>query len=308
MIAPIATGQTSIASSDEIQLEQLEDRIVVWTIPDDSKTRKKFTEYRFSGFAKPILYPVLATGDVAITRHHPMDQSHKDEANDHPHHKSIWFAHGDVNGIDFWSEKASIKNRSTAIVDSRRIVSVNDWMAGKKKICSDETTMEFVSSGNTRRIDFGVKLTADDSDVVFGDTKEGTFAIRTHPALRITGKDKKPAGRAFNSKGIEGKSIWGKKAKWVCYVGDIDGQRYSVAVFDHPGNLRHPTTWHAREYGLVAANPFGLHHFTSARKGTGQFRLLPGESFSLKYGVLIFKGELTTNTVESEFQMFSADE
>ena len=107
------------------------------------------------------------------------------------------------------------------------------------------------------------------------------------------------------ARGVEGKEIWGKPARWVHYHGAIEGQPYSVTLFDAPGNLRHPTTWHAREYGLVAANPFGLSYFNGAGKGAGDFRLTQGQSRTFRYGVLIHRGELSVNDIEKHYQAFA---
>ena len=66
-----------------------------------------------------------------------------------------------------------------------------------------------------------------------------------------------------NSLGAEGeKAIWGKPADWVDYDGKVADEDVGIAVLDHPKSFRHPTTWHARGYGLFAANPFGLRDFT----------------------------------------------
>lgn len=146
-------------------------------------------------------------------------------------------------------------------------------------------------------------------NIQFDDTKEGLFAIRTHPDLRLTSSPKRGVeevfGSAINSEGVTGKAIWGKQAKWLLYVGTIDGKPMSIAMYDHPGNLRHPTTWHARDYGLVTANPFGLHHFLKKEKGAGAFKIAKGDHLKLRYRVEFFRGGVTPSEVEASYKRFA---
>ena len=127
--------------------------------------------------------------------------------------------------------------------------------------------------------------------MVFGDTKEGSFALRLAPTLRLQGKV--AAGSAVNSAGQEDGAVWGKRAAWVAYNGPVGDEEFTVAIFDHPNNLRHPTWWHARNYGLFAANPFGIHDFDGEPAGTGDYELAPGEELVLRYSVLLLRGERT---------------
>ena len=114
-------------------------------------------------------------------------------------------------------------------------------------------------------------------------------------------------GKAINSSGTEGTGIWGKPAKWVSYWGTVDQHPVGIAILDHPTNLRHPTTWHAREYGLITANPFGLYHFTGAKKGTGEVKLAKGETLNLRYRIVFYTGAHDKQRVEDHFAKFAAD-
>lgn len=286
-----------------VSIDQLDDRLVVHI--GDGEAKELFTEYRFAGFAKPVLYPVFGAPGVAMTRHYPIDKGHANEQKDHPHHKSIWFAHGDVNGADFWAEKSEIRHQQIERVDSDGFVVASDWMHEGEVLCKDLTAMRFSAGGNWRAIDYSITISATEGPVTFGDTKEGTFAIRTHPGLRLVTADKQPNGSAFNSQGVRGKSIWGKRAKWVHYQGQVDEQTWGVTVMDHPSSLRHPTTWHAREYGLIAANPFGLSYFQKKEKGAGDYTLEEGQSVTLRFKVWFHRGELTTEEIEKRFLEFA---
>ena len=301
------------SSQESVTLTQEEDRIVV-KFGDEL-----FTQYIFKGYEKPILYPVMAPGEVAITRHYPMEKGKAGEATDHPHQKSIFFAHGNINGHNFWNLGGGTividKVVSTQQSESRGfITSTHLWKTAENEtLLKDETTLTFRQQGNTRSIEYQVKLIASEQDLNFVDdklSKEGTMAIRTHPALRLVHKDKrkKAAGRAINSEGTTGKAIWGEKAKWVLYQGPIEDQNYAIAMFDHPKNLRHPTTWHARHYGLVAANPFGISHFLKEESGAGDYTLKEGDSLTLRYLFVFTQGEVSPEDVEARFSEWTEKE
>ena len=173
-----------------------------------------------------------------------------------------------MSGENFWHEDGDKTGHVEATVKSAKLVdgkvvikAAGKWLGRNDKlVCTDETTYTLhVDKQGNRYIDFDITLTPGKEDLVFGGTKEGAFSIRTNPARRLKGSAAK--GQAINSAGDTGKALWGKKAAWVNYYGPIKGETCGIAMFDHPGNLRYPTTWHARDYGLVAANPFGLSYF-----------------------------------------------
>ncbi|MBT7740773.1 MAG: c-type cytochrome [Opitutae bacterium] len=242
-----------------------------------------FTEYRYANQGKPILYPVIGPYGIPMTRHYPMKEGVPGESGDHHHHQSIHYNHP-VSGIDFWHGRGGAHIRNDEIVKAEvvdgkaLIVSRNSWMHGDKRILSDTTE---ISAGNTkggRFIDYKVSIHASEREITFQDSKEGSMSIRTHPALRLQGKVAK--GSAINSEGVKGKAVWGKAAKWVNYWGPVDGKMVGIAIFDHPKNPRHPTTWHARDYGLVTANPFGKRYF---KEGDGALTLQKGETVTFAY-------------------------
>src|SRR5579862_3514631 len=104
-----------------------------------------FTEYYFKDTPRPYCYPLIGPGGVHMTRDYPMKDP-PGEDHDHPHHRSLWFAHGDVNGKDFWTERkgcgtivhdgfSSVKSGKDAGVISSR----NKWIdAEGKQVCWDE--------------------------------------------------------------------------------------------------------------------------------------------------------------------------
>ena len=268
-----------------------------------------FTVYRFQGYPRPILFPVFGPGQVPMTRSYPMADA-LGEARDHPHHKSIWFAHGAVNGVDFWGEKGTIESTSVTIDESKsQITATNQYRANNQTICTDKTHLRFGATESTRWIDYDVTLTASEGDVLLGDTKEGTFAIRTHPDLQLSANPEggvpEVFGHALNSEGERDQAIWGKRAKWVYYFGPVEGTDVGILFMDHPQNLRHPTTWHARDYGLVAANPFGLHDFLSEPEKTGDVIIKKSGSMRFVYRLLFLHGTADSTDCEQQFQAFA---
>ncbi|MFT5129667.1 MAG: putative membrane-bound dehydrogenase-like protein, partial [Rhodothermales bacterium] len=250
---------------------------------------KLFTEYRYGNPGKPILYPVIGPHGIPMTRQFPMKKGVAGEANDHPHHQSIHYNHP-VNGIDFWHGRGGAQIRNDAVSadiqgDEARIVARNSWVKGDEVILTDTTEIRAGETDGGRYIDYTITLHASERDITFADSKEGSMSIRTHPALRLQGKVAK--GQAINSEGITGKAIWGKAAKWVDYWGPIDGKPLGIAIFDHPGNPRHPTTWHARDYGLVAANPFGSKYF---KVGDGAMTIKKGDTATFSYRFFFHEG------------------
>ncbi len=277
-----------------------------------------FTEYVFAGHAKPILYPVIGPHGIAMTRDYPMQEGVDNEASDHPHHKSLWYTHDDVNGVQFWMEypgkNSDLKPgrivQTSLRIDEDRIQTEDDWIAPDGNIvCKDTRLLRFGATPNARYIDFEITLRATQGDVTFGDTKEGTMGLRTHPMLRLQTDEKRgnhtAKGNAINSEGVRGKEIWGKRAKWVDYWAPIDGHTVGIAIFDHPSNPRHPTWWHARTYGLVAANPFGIHDFEQKPKGTGDMTIKSDESVTFRYRFLFHEGDHEQADIDGEFESFA---
>ena len=250
----------------------------------------KFTTIHTAGAPKPYLYPVFGPGGARMTRGYPMDRREHEEP-DHPHHRSMWFAHGEVNGHDFWAEgdgKGTIDVESVE-VDGARVVLHCVWnSAAGELVCRERRVMSFAATTRDRWIDVESTIEAPDHEVRFGDTKEGTMALRLAPTLRLEGSH--ASGSAFNANGIEGKAIWGKRSRYVHYSGPVDGRAVGVTIFDHPANPRHPTWWHARAYGLFAANPFGVRHFEGKPRGTGDLVLPPGRSVTFRHRVVFHDG------------------
>jgi hypothetical protein len=162
-------------------------------------------------------------------------------------------------------------------------------------------TQAYVFSGDEifRSVDCEFTIHADYGPVKIGDTKEGTFAVRVVKDLEP------PSGHMVNSEGAIGeKAIWGRRAGWVDFYGNVGGENVGLAIFDHPENLRHPTYWHARRYGLLAANPFGLREFQHDRHQDGSYLIPAGGSLTLRYRVLIHHGNFREARVAEAYSQY----
>lgn len=261
---------------------------------------------------RPFVFPLLGPGGVAMTRCFPMAEAPNEER-DHPHHQSLWFAHGAVDGADFWQGKAHGERQQrdgapvvTTEADGCTVRCRYRWLADATTLLAEERALHFGADAadQLRWIDVDVTLRAGDRAVRLGDTKEGTFALRVHPALRVDGKV--ATGTLVDSEGRTNGAVWGKRARWIDDHGTIDGRAVGIAMFDHPDNLRHPTWWHARTYGLLAANPFGVHDFERAKAGTGDFELAAGATLRLRYRVLLHGDGFDAARLDAEWQRWAA--
>jgi len=276
---------------------------------------KLFTEYNFQDVPRPFFYPVIGPTGAPVVRHYPMnpDLDKGGDKNDHVHHKSLWFTHGEVNGQDFWGEGSNsgkvVHDKFLEVSSGSKvgvIKSENKWVAKSGEVvCTDTRTHRFYSSDDGQTMDFEITIHASEGKkVVMGDTKEGSMAIRLASTMRLKGKVGK--GHIINSEGDKDGSTWGKRAEWCDYYGPVEGETVGVAIFDHPDNPKHPTWWHVRDYGLFAANPFGVHDFEKKEKGVGDITIPAGQSLTFKYRFYFHKGDAEKGKVARHYREYAA--
>ena len=291
----------------QVRLEQTEQGVIVRV--NDSL----FAEYLTRSGRQPVVWPIMGPTGAAYTRSNPVGPRQEFEREDHPHHRSLWFAHGDVNGFDFWSNKpkehaCEILHREFVKLESdgatATVVTRNDWVASGKKQCEDQRTLVFGADESARWIDFSIKLMASAGDVTFGDTKEGTFAIRVAGTMKV---DSPGQGKIVNSQGQEDKAAWGQPAEWVDYNGPVQGETVGIAILSHPSNPRHPCKWHVRTYGLFAANPFGESHFPPGDVHQGELTIPAGEHLTFRYLVVFHRGDQKTADIHRRYHSFTQD-
>ncbi len=273
--------------------------------------------------AKPYLHPLRSASGTIVTRHYPMENV-PGETRDHPHQRGLWFSHGNVNGFDFWANEPSQHDGKNARIvlksvgraaggqQSGTIEAAFDWLDPQGgALLAESRKMTFYAHPANRVTDFDITLTPL-KKVTFGDTKEGTFAIRLAAALEEPTKDSLPApkrtGLMVDSEGGRGeKQVWGHRASWVDYFGEIDGEKLGIAIMDHPSNPRHPTYWHSRSYGLFAANIFGWHDFLNDKTADRSMTLEPGQSIRFRYRVIIHPGDYISARIAAEFARFAGE-
>jgi hypothetical protein len=294
LLGIMAACSTPLRAAEGVQISQLDDKLRI------EINGELFTEYHYLNVPRPYFYPVLGPDELAMTRSWPME-SPAGEEHDHPHHRGLWYAHGSVDGLDFWSEEKNfckiVHDGFVKIQSGKKravIISKDKWVdPNGTPVCTDVRTLRIYNRpGSERLFDFDITLQAPpDKPVVFGDTKEGTMATRVAETMRLQDKNKQLGdGHIVLSTGLRDEQTWGKKADWCDYYGPVHGKTVGLAIFDHPDNLRHPTTWHVRDYGLFAANPYGIHDFEKKPKGTGDFTLPPGQSITFRYRFYYHRG------------------
>ncbi len=309
------------ATGPEVTLTRLPDRVRV------EIGAALFTEYRFTAASRPYCYPILAADGTPLTRDFPMKQT-PGEDTDHPWQRSFFFAHSFVNGVDFWNEGHGDAGRSPAekgnavqdgIIEASSgpvgVLRTHDrWVAPDGRlICTDERTLRFHADGDTRFIDFAITLQArPDTPLTLGDNKDGTMAIRVAQWMtlphRFQGRETGGDGQIVTARGDRDEAAWGKRADWCDYHAEHDGKVYGVAIFDHPENLRHPTWWMARGYGLFAANPFGWHDFEpeAAPPHRGDTTIPAGGSLTLRYRFYFHYGDERQAKVAEHYAAYAA--
>jgi hypothetical protein len=302
------------ADADGVRITQSEGKLQI------DINGRLFTVYHYQDVPRPYFYPVLGPNELAMTRKWPME-SPPNEEHDHPHHRGLWFAHGDVNGLDFWSETENfckiVHDKFLEIksgADSGLVRSGDKWLDHNGGIvCTDVRSLRVYNRPDTERLfDFDITLQAPaDKPVVFGDTKEGTMAVRLAETMRLFHKNGPGEGHIVLSTGVRDQETWGKHADWCDYYGPVQSESgpelVGMAIFDCPANPRHPTTWHVRDYGLFAANPFGLHDFEKKPKGAGNFTIEAGKSVTFRYRFYIHRGDEKQARVAEHYQAYARE-
>ena len=301
-----------------------------------SKTDKKidvmignqlFTSFLYPDtLEKPVLFPVNAANGTMVTRGFPLIPQPGDPT-DHPHHIGLWFNYESVNGLDFWNNSYAIpparkpkygwiKTIQEPATKGNTLSYRSNWTnQGNDILLEEATTLQFRGSNGQRIIDRTTVLTAKTA-VVFKDVKDGMLGFRMAHALQIPElKDKEykdehgvvtivkgavdsiANGNYLTSEGKKGNDAWGTRASWCTLYGKMGNDSVSVTIFDHPKNVNYPTWWHARGYGLFAANPLGESVFTNGKSSTN-LTLKAGDRITFRYRVLIRNGSSTPSAEE----------
>ncbi len=281
---------------------------------------------------KPVLFPIYDAGGIVVTRGFPMEPR-PGEPTDHPHHLGLWLTYENVNGLDFWNNSYAIplnKKSQYGWIKTDSILELTSgtigilryharWVNQQNEAMMEENTRyEFSGKDNQERIiDRITELTAD-TDILFTDAKDGMLGLRLTKELQIpSGQDQfftdnkgnintvktvnSANGDYLTSEGKRGDSAWSTRGRWCKVFGKIKDDSVSVTIFDHKGNPNYPTFWHARGYGLFAANPLGEKIFTNG-KTVLNLKMKKYEKVIFRYRILIQNGR-STCTVQYLNQM-----
>jgi hypothetical protein len=301
---------------------------------------KPFTSYIWpTSLKKPVLYPLTTDEGVTVTRGSPLDPR-PGERVDHPHHAGLWFNYGNVNGFDFWNNSDAIKVEDrhkmgsilqTKIVSTKsgtdrgELVVDSVWVTGENKQILDQTTrFIFSRREHTRVVDQVVTLKAIDR-AVFHDDKEGVLGLRVaswlespdekggvyldangKPTQVEAGRTSGASGIYLTSEGVKGGAAWGTRGRWCSLTGHQGSNNVTIAMLDHPDNPGYPTYWHARGYGLFAANPLGRNIF-DPKQPAFNFTIDKGQTATFRYRVLVISGEASAAELNREADNFAAD-
>jgi len=266
-----------------------------------------FSNYHYGDVVRPYLWPMLDKEGRSLTR--APARPGNPEGFDHIHHRSCWVAHGDVNGVDNWSEEKGhgyqIPQQFEEIVSGPvfgKIKAKNYWTDEKeKKVLEEERTMRIYNLSSCRIIDFEIDFRATEGNVKFGDTKEGgILSLRVNPLITV-----EKGGLIENAYGgVNEEETWGKRAHWCDYSGKIAGERVGLAIFDHPSNFRYPTYWHVRNYGLMTANPFALSYYYHSSEYDGSYTLLANKGLVFRYRLLVHPGNAAEGRVKEAYHNY----
>jgi hypothetical protein len=299
---------------------------------------KPFTAYIWpTTLKKPTLFPLRSASGTAVTRGFPLEPG-PGERVDHPHQVGLWFNHGDVNGLDFWNNSDAIPaarapkmgailhravRRAQGGSGEGTLEVTMEWVDHQgKALLREETRFVFRAAPGLRAIDRITTLTPVGQAVTFTDNKEGVLGMRvaraleqpaTQPEIFTDASGHASAvpvlnndgvtGRYKSSEGLEGDSVWGTRGRWTRLSGVVQGEPVTLAILDHPQNPGFPTYWHARGYGLFAANSLGHKVFSNGKEELN-FRLAAGASATFRHRVLILSGAATPEQIETHYRNF----
>lgn len=291
---------------------------------------------------KPVLAPINTAGGTAVTRGYPLTPR-EGERVDHPHHVGAFFAYGEdpgVDGVGFWnvSEPVAPDDRRYGRIVHEAVTETTEtddiatlgvrarWERGDgERLLVERTRFRFAGEGDRRRIDRTTTLEAVTSDVPMPDDKEGLFALRVareleHPDAgapdRVVGPDGEsvpatqatevePTGEYVNAAGTRGTGVWGTRSPWMRLTGTLsDGDTVAVTIMDHPANPGHPTYWHARGYGLFAANPLGQAVFSDGEERL-DFVIPEGEAETFQYRMEIERDAPSADELDRRHRTFA---
>ena len=302
---------TAVHAAPVVKIEQKDNALAI-TIDG-----KPFATYRYAPTAddpawhRPYFFPVLAADGAEFTSDQwRLQQKQPTEAAkrkiDHPHQRSVWVGHGDVNGADHWTHK----DKENELQRHVKFTAVNGdsfteeltWDSkepGKPVLAETRSVKIIAYDDGARAIDVTTTFTPANGDVVFkvkplnvSGVEAGWLAARVAPS--ISDGIKAHTSLITSSAGAKTeKEARQRPATWCDYSGPIDGKTYGIALFDHPNNPGHPAPFHVRDFGLLTH--IGVHDWT----------LKQGQSQTLRHRLLFHPGDGKSAKLDERYKEFA---
>jgi hypothetical protein len=261
-----------------LEIAKHEDRLV---ISADGKSIATYV-FRDPSIPRPYFAHVRAPGGHQVTRNHPPIAG-RDRTDHDTMHPGIWMAFGDLGGSDFWRNRASIVHHAfletpqggagtASFVEEKHYLRVSGSLVCKERF---RCTIHVLDGGYL--LSWDSTFFADD-EFYFGDQEEMGLGLRV--ATQISELED---GRLKDSEDrVSAEKIWSHAAAWCDYSGPRGGDWIGMTLMCHPANFRQ--SWlHARDYGFVAANPFGQ---KAMKKGPpSKVVVKPGDNLRLRYAI-----------------------
>ncbi|MBT6154301.1 MAG: PmoA family protein [Planctomycetaceae bacterium] len=241
---------------------------------------------------RPYFHGLHTPSGVRVTRVHPPVKG--SELADHPTmHPGLWMAFGDISGADFWRNKGLVRHvkflKTPTVENAVASFTVrNSYEADGKPICTEDCEIQ-VTFNSFRQckgtlITWTSRFTPAGGSFYFGDQEEMGLGVRVATPFTVV-----KGGTIRDSEGRKnGKEIWGKQADWCEYTGVLNGKRVGIVLMPGVKNFRR-SWFHARDYGLLLANPFGRNAFTKGEKS--KIEVKAGWELRLRYGVFLYDSE-----------------
>lgn len=279
-----ATASNSEPSSSGFGVDPQKDRLHI------SLDGKRIVDFVFRD--EKILRPYFANARLAderqVTRTHPPVEGV--DALDHDTmHPGIWLGFGDINGHDFWRNKAAMEHgrfvSEPKIAEGRLTFSTECRLkvaSGQSiGLLTNDFTLLVRPSGWL--LVWSATFHADQGPLVFGDQEEMGFGARV--ATPFTEKN---GGVIRSSSGKQtAKDTWGQPATWCDYSGTGPKSR-GIQLMAAEKNFRE-SWWHNRDYGVFVANAFGREAMKQGAKSAVTVK--KGESLRLVFGAMLHDGQ-----------------
>ncbi|MDD4872703.1 MAG: PmoA family protein [Kiritimatiellae bacterium] len=246
---------------------------------------------------RPFIFPVIGPSGRSLTR-----MGHPHDPEGHKHHYSVWIAHNDVNGVNFWDDRKSgriVHQRVEKLEDTEdhaTLTTLNHWIneaSNTVLLVERRTATAQPLPNNEWLLVVDLQLESKDKAVTFCKTPFGLVGVRMAKTICINDG----GGSIRNSEGADGeKDIFWKPAKWVDYSGPITAKAVEgITLFDHPSNPNHPSCFHVRSDGWMGAS----------LSFKGPIIVEPGKPLMLRYGLYVHTGKQPIEEIQKRWDEFA---